>query len=358
VISLQSYRRPAWRLTLGEEDLSGKIDGRLSSLTLTDNRGFEADQLDVVLSDHDGRLDIPPRGAELTLSIGWDGEGLVEKGTFRVDEVEHSGAPDQITLRARSADLRSGIAAQHERSWHDTTLGAIVHQVADECGLRCLADVALASLDVEHVDQTNESSANLLTRLAQDYGAIATVKAGVLLFTRSGIATTAGGHAIPAATLTRADGDQHRFSVADRDTYIGVRAQYHDLSTGLRGEVLITQDNIDEDGQMVTREQILDKRVDHSADNVKTLRHTYATQSTASRAARAEYRRLQRGIATFHLTLAHGRPDLYPETPCTVSGWKPAIDGTDWLIARVTHHLTDSGYTTAVEMEIRATEIA
>lgn len=60
---------------------------------------------------------------------------------------------------------------------------------------------------------------------------------------------------------------------------------------------------------------------------------------------------------TFGITLARGRADLFPEVPATVTGWKPSIDNTDWLIVRVTHNLNDSGYTTTLELEIRATEI-
>lgn len=354
---LTGYKHPVWRLSIDGVDLSAKLNKRLISLTLTDNRGFEADQLDIVLDDADGKIDIPTRGAELSLAIGWADSGLVEKGVYCVDEVEHDGVPDKLTLRARSADLRTGLAAQHERSWHETTLRDIVEEIALACDLDARVDAALADLSIDHIDQTNESDANLLSRLAKDHDAIATVKAGTLLFTRAGISTTAGGLAVPGVSIKRQDGDQHRFSIADRDTYIGVRAQYHNLSTGLKGEVLVTQDNIDDDGQKVTRTQILDKRVDHSADNIKTLRHTYATESTAARAARAEYRRLQRGLATFTLTLAHGRPELYPETPCSVEGWKPSIDGTNWLIARVTHRLSESGFTTGIELEVRATEI-
>jgi len=358
VIRLTGYPSPIFRLTLSGQDLTAKIADRLIDLTLTDNRGFEADQLDLTLSDHDGNLDIPTRGAELALGIGWSDTGLVEKGLFRVDEVEHAGAPDTLTLRARSADLRTGLAEQRERSWHAATIADIVDEIAMACDLDPRIDTALAGITVAHLDQTNESDANLLTRLARDHDAIATVKAGNLLFTRAGVATTASGKTILAVTITRRDGDQHRFSVADRDTYVGVRAQYHDLATGQRGEVLITQDNIDADGQKRTREEAIDRRVDHSADNVKTLRHTYATTTTAARAARAEYRRLQRGLATFSLTLARGRPELFPETPVRLSGWKPAIDGTDWLIARVTHRLGSGGFTTGLELEVRATEIA
>lgn len=39
---------------------------------------------------------------------------------------------------------------------------------------------------VEHIDQTNESDGSFLMRLARQYGAIASVKNGNLLFIRQG----------------------------------------------------------------------------------------------------------------------------------------------------------------------------
>lgn len=38
--------------------------------------------------------------------------------------------------------------------------------------------------------------------------------------------------------------------------------------------------------------------------------------------------RSQRGIAEFELTLALGRADILPESPLTISGYKPQIDAT------------------------------
>lgn len=104
----RGYPQPLWRITLAGEDITQRIQPRLMQLTLTDNRGMEADQLDLTLDDSDGRLDIPTRGASIHLSLGWSDTGLIDKGSYTVDEVEHSGTPDQLTIRARSADLREG----------------------------------------------------------------------------------------------------------------------------------------------------------------------------------------------------------------------------------------------------------
>lgn len=333
--------RPLFRLALDGQDITRRLEDRLESLILTDNRGFEADQLDVTLLDHDGQLAIPRRGVKLSLALGWSDTGLVDKGTYIVDEVEHRGSPDKLTLRARSADLRAGLTTQREQSYHRQTVGAIVRSIAARNQLQAVLGKGLADELIEHIDQTNESDANLLTRLAQQCDAIATVKADRLLFCRAGQAQTAGGQPIPTVTITRASGDSHRFTFADRDAFSAVRAYYHDAKAAKKQSVSV-------DGKGVKS----GRGTDPSADNVRVLRHTYATKATATRAAKAEWERLQRGVAQFSLTLAHGRPDLYPETPVTVSGFKSEIDGEGWLVVRVAHALGGGGLTSAIELEL------
>ena len=100
-----NHQTPTYRLTVEGKDITPAIDARLISLTLTEGRENQADQLDIVLSDHDGLLAIPRKEAEIELQLGWLGRELIDKGTFVVDESEHSGAPDIITIRARAADL-------------------------------------------------------------------------------------------------------------------------------------------------------------------------------------------------------------------------------------------------------------
>ena len=58
-----------------------------------------------------------------------------------------------------------------------------------------------------------------------------------------------------------------------------------------------------------------------------------------------------RGAAKFEITLAVGRPDITPETPVKVSGFKPEIDAQAWLITEVAHSLDNSGYTCRVQLE-------
>lgn len=364
------HRTPKVHLTVrpnpkaNAKDISTLISDRLESLTLTDSRGFEADQLDLVLDDADGLLALPSRGAILSLSFGWQGEPLVYKGEYTVDEVEHSGSPDKVTIRARAADLRGSLMNRYERSFHKKTIGEIVAKIAEENQLKPLVDEALKSVQIDHLDQTNESSINLLTRLAEKYDAIATVKNGNLLFITAGTGKSASGKLLPKIRITRADGDSHRFSIAEGDNYKAVKAYWHDTDTGKRGEVIIDENSkvtkvnkkTKTGKQSKAKKTVVEqsKPVESDADQIKTLRHIYKTEQSALRACQRESRRIERGAASFSLNLAVGNAELMPELPVQVVGFKPQIDSTEWIITQVTHSISyDGGFTTAIECELR-----
>lgn len=328
---MNRHPRPSYRLTLDGTDITPRLNGRLVRLTLREQRGLEADQLDITLADHDGQLAIPPRGAELSLAFGWQDEGLVEKGRFTVDEIQHTGAPDQLTIRARSADLRGQLPGKRTQSWHDLTLGEIVATIAGRNSLEPVVATVLNGIRVGHIDQTEESDLNFLTRLGERFDAIAAIKAGRLLFTTTGEGLTASGQPMPAITLTRRDGDQHRYSVTDRDAYSGVKAYWNDTHGAERQTALAGTE-----------------------ENAKQLRPTYASEDDALAAARSEWQRIQRGVAEFNLTLALGRADVQPESPLILHGFKPPIDTTRWIVCDVIHDLNDTGLGSRIRCEVAA----
>lgn len=325
---ITAYPQPVCRVVVNGQDITHAIAKRLISIELTDNRGMEADQLDINLSDHDGLLVIPPRGATVRLWLGWSDTGLVDKGSFTVDETEHSGAPDTLSIRARSADLRGGLKTKRERSWSDTLLGTVIGAIAAAHGLAPVVSPLLAGIQLVHLDQANESDANLLTRLGQEHDAIAAVKAGRLLFMPAGKSMTASGSALPHVVLSRIDGDQHRFLQADRDSYSGVKAYYYEVNSAEKKEAIAG-----------------------GGENFKELRHSYTDQSSALHAARAEWNRLRRGTATLSYTLAKGRPELTPDQTYSLLGIKAEIGAIIWLSGNLRHSFTPDSYTTSLELE-------
>ncbi|WBF43936.1 phage late control D family protein [Serratia rubidaea] len=362
---------PAFSLALQGKDITQNISKRLLSLSLTDNRGFAADQLDIELDDSDGLVVMPQRNAVLSLSLGWEGSPLTPKGEFTVDEVEHRGAPDTLTIRARSVDFTGSLNMRRETSYHDTTLGNIVTQVAGRNKLRAKVAAELAAVKVSHIDQTQESDAAFLTRLAGLNGAVAAVKNGYLLFMKPGNGLSVNGKPMPMFTISRRDGDSHTFSIADRDAYTGVTASWLNTKKPKPKKVKLQRKAKQEHLRALQHpkakpakkkaakptEEAKGDYLAGSADNVFTITTLYATKAAAMRAAQAKWEKLQRGVAEFSLSLAMGCADIVPETPVQVSGFKAVIDAQGWLVSKVTHNVSGSGFTTDLELEVLLSDV-
>lgn len=327
-----SYPQAIYRLLVDGVDIGTKFQDRLNSLTITDNRGMESDALEVTLSDHDGLLNLPPKDAVIQAWIGWSNTGLVYKGLYKVKEVEHSGAPDILTIRASSADLKSGLKQKKERSFSNVTLEAVLQAIAFQHELDLSVHQSLAKRQIINLIQ-NESDANLLTRLADEHDAMASIKNGKLLFMPKGASQTISGQDLPTYLITRDKGDSHRYSNTDGgDEITAVRAFYYDAAQGKKLEVVYG---------------------DASNQNIKELRHIHQDKQSATLVAKAKLADLKRTSLTFSYNLAYGNPDLIPEMTFLFDGLKEQIDEIYWLGTRITHSIDASnGFTTALELEV------
>lgn len=365
-----NHLTPVAKLSINGKPFNTDALSRIISISLTDKSGFEADELTVSLSDHDGALALPPKSAEITIALGYIETGIVDKGSYKITEVSWSGAPDTLHITAQSADTSDRFSEAKEKSWHKTSLKEIIESIAAANGYTPIIGKAYQEEKIDHIDQSNESDAAFLSRLAERYDAIATVKHGRLLFVSSGEATTASGQPLPTIRITRNSGDQYTFRYSNTESYNAVRAYYIDKQTGKKHEVVITEDNYDpvkktvtttkkyktkrKDGKThktTTKEVTEIKQADTTGKKIKTLRHTYQSPKTAATGARAAYKKLKRGAMEFDISLAVGRPDIAPESPVTLQGFKPEIDAEKWVGKETVHTLDGNGLTTAVKLQ-------
>ena len=330
------HRRAVYDLVVDGKSINPAVDPRLISLRLTEKRGADADELEIVLDDRDGKLAIPPAGAVISLKLGWldlasgASPQLIDKGSFKVDGRRHGGTPDQLTLSAKSADLTRAFRTRRTQSWRDTTLGAVLGDVAARNALQAAVAADKAAIIVNHLTQGRESDSAFLARLGRIHDAVATVKAGRLLFAAVGSGQTAGGQEIPGMTLTRRSGDRHAWEAAERENYSGVTVQWRDRRSARTSSVTVG-----------------------SAENARKLGKIYATEKAARQAADSARSKQDRKVARFSLDLARGEPSLYPERTVTVSGFKPELDGSAWLIVEAQHALDAAGgLKTSLQMEL------
>lgn len=323
---------PGMRLTLDGKDLSDKIDPRHVDLTLTEKRGGEADELTVTLQIADGLLALPEPGKVIALALGWaQGDdvaaGLVDKGRFKVDEVEAFGPPDQIQIRARSADLSGQYRKRRTGSWKDTTLGAVLAEIAGRNGVTAQVHPDLAGKAIKALDQHGKSDMALVKDLGSRYDALATWKDRRLIFMPVGSPTTASGKAIPAITLTRRDGWSWRFTRAERDQNDGAEAEWHDQAAGRR------------------------RKHSTGGQNPKRLKRVYASEAEAKQAAEAEAKKRKRGGYRFEYDLAVADCTIQPNQRVTLSGWNTRIDAIKWLVESVETTMGSGGIRQRVVLE-------
>lgn len=345
-LPIGAYIAPDYALLLQQKDVTETFRHRLLSLTLTENRGFSADQLTLELDDSDGQVIVPKRNQTLSLKLGWREQVLSDKGKFVVDEVRHQGAPDSLTIIARSVDFRGSMNVAHDRSYHNKTLGEIVAEIANRNRLGNTLAPGLAEIKIAHIDQTQETDAAFITRLASMNGAVASIKNERLLMLIPGKGQTASGQPIAPLILERSDGDKHLFNLADRKNYTGVQAKWLDAKNARQQRLTVQRKKNAND------EQNAQSYLAGSSENIFIMPTIYANKGNAMQAAKARWESIQQGSVEFAIDLAIGRPELSPETPIQVRGFKEVIDQQDWIINTTTHTMNSSGYTTKIDLDV------
>lgn len=320
--------KPEVLIVANDEDITEAIMGLFSTLTITDAVGFEADTLEIALADDpENPIEVPPTGAELTVSLGYDG-ALTNMGVFIVDEIELTGWPAGMVIRGRasvqteSKQGKTSLLTQKSRSWDEgTTIGAIVKKIAGEHSMEPQVSDALTSLKIPHMDQTDESDLSFLVRLSRRYDAVCKPAGGKLLFVKRGESD------LQPITIMATEGSSYSMTLSRRESPGTVVAYWHSKKQAKKKEVKVGE-----------------------GEPVRRLRHWYADEATAKAAAQAELDARKRGEQKLSLSLP-GDPSYSAEAPLITTGFRPEVDG-DWLASSVTHTLDkQTGYSCQIEAE-------
>lgn len=167
-------RRVALSVTIGGHDATSFLEPYLLSFSYTDNATGKADSLQIELQDRDGKWAdawAPGKGTGVAASLrclDWFGPGQhagLNCGAFKVDEVEFSGVPDKVSLKAVTASLNSGLRETAKtKAWEGFSLQGVASEVAARHGLTLLYDAPEHSFARQ--DQREESDLAFLSRLA------------------------------------------------------------------------------------------------------------------------------------------------------------------------------------------------
>lgn len=329
--------KPAFRVISSGNDITQQISDRLLAIRVQDQAGQQSDTLEITLDDRGQVLPLPDERTELKVFLGYshDGNSPQEMGTYVVDEVEVRDPPATVKIRASAMEASDTFRQPKTRSWHEKTIGEIIQQIAGEHGLRPQVSQRFADRMIDHIDQTEESDAHFLTRLAGLHGATAKPAEGMLVFIPQGEGISVQGQPLPPARLNRSEVQELRATIKDRGAYSQVQTKYLDEETGL--------------------EVVVEESVGGGGFNLAALfgnapayqdRRLFPTEEEARDAAKAKGVQLASGTVTIDLTCA-GRPDIFAERPITLTGFREPLNAT-WIIQSVTHEYTGRGYSTRI----------
>ncbi|CDY77946.1 FIG032563: Phage tail protein D [Caballeronia glathei] len=320
--------RAIFQIIANGDDITRVIQDRVLRIHTVDKPGLDADECEIELDDRDGKIEFPPKGATLKVSLGWEGQGLAFLGEYAIDEISLKGPPASVLIRGRPANMRATSKTHRYGSWENTKLADIVGDVArrNQWTPVCAIDVL-----VPRADQFGESDLHFITRLSRQHGATATVKAGKLIVAGRGAGKSASGFPLPSIMLTPNMLLDYEITFADRASFAAVRTKVHDVKTGKKIDLVIPNPDAPK-----------------GAAAVHTERHAFASSEAAKAAANARLQKLNHHTAKSTM-LMQGRADFSAEKTVTLKGFKKQADG-DFLIESVTHDYAGRSWETRVEL--------
>lgn len=168
---METAIKPALKLVYNGKDITADLEPFLIETTYTDKVTGQADELDIMLMDHDGRwMDgwYPQKGAEVEYEYGYSHQKLVSAGKFNVDEVELNGPPTTVRIRALAAGLQSQARTRKGKAYENTSLKALIDKVAKR--LKATVSGAVADIKIPKATQYQETDWAFLVRICREYG--------------------------------------------------------------------------------------------------------------------------------------------------------------------------------------------
>ena len=322
--------RAAFNVTVAGTNITTALLPVLLSLRVSDKVGTHTDSADLEIDDTEARIVLPRKGAKVSISLGWQSEGMREVFRGTVDEVKSSGnrsSGRRLRITAKGMDTTGPAKEGQQRHWDEATVEAILRDAAEFAGVpNVQIDPALRGLSRTYFEMRDESFAAMGERLAREIGANFRIMDDTFVLSKR--------NADYETAVRAAWGENlHSWDIAPqlgRPQFSGVRARWYDVAnTGW---------------QIVERATGLDVRAIHSG-RLSLAGPTEATQQTDSDAATAERDAGEGSV------VIEGNTAAIPDGLCIVSGTRPGVDGA-YRIEAVTHTLNrGGGFVTSLDLK-------
>ncbi|BFH10614.1 late control protein [Paenibacillus melissococcoides] len=183
-------RKTTVHVTYNGKKVTKTFTGKIVSAIYSDGSSGELDDLSLVVEDRAGQWIsswAPREGDKVHLAIETADQvkpGVVKKfnlGTFFVDELEVTGPPSLVTIRATSHPAANEIKqTKRTKVWEKVTLKRIAEDIAKRGGLKLVYDVKF-NPSYDRIDQTEQTDTAFLYQQAAKEGVGIKVANGTLV---------------------------------------------------------------------------------------------------------------------------------------------------------------------------------
>jgi phage protein D len=341
-VDAQNARRAELILVYEGADISRDIAPYLTSFSYTDNSADKSDDISITLEDRKGNWRdpwFPSKGAVIHATIvthDWDGPNKTESlpcGTFEIDEIECSGPPTQVQIKAVSTAASKSMRQEKKtRGWENVKLSAIAGDIANANSLKLLWDSTDDPL-FERRDQVETSDLEFLQHLCKSYGVSVKVSDEQL------ICYGEEDYEAKDAVASLSFGDKHiktyRFRKKTRGTHKASKVKYHDAVKGEFYGADVEEEGEEDDeglGEDLSSNQRAESLADAEAIAKSNLHEANKKETTGSISMMGD----MRFVAGVNVQ---------------VSGWGKFDD--KYFIEKATHSVSmGSGYATSLELRI------
>ena len=332
--------RPDLRMSIAGQDVTELLSDRLLSLSLTDQDGTESDRMSVTLDNRDYRLPLPKKNEIVHLEMGYkaaqqdDREtalafktGLAYMGRFVINNSRVTGHPHAISVSANAADMGAELKSARSKGWNNVLLGDVVKTVAARHELDPVIADEYAAIHFPHINQTEESDINMLTRLSRQYDLMVKPANGQLIVAEIGQGKSATGKQMPEIVLSQRHMTGFDVESAEREQYQSVVCRYYDTD----------------------KARVLLHRAGTGGPELM-LREQAANAADAKRRAEAEYRRRGRALLKFSGNMPGDVRVMTGAILTLDDTWHPEHVGARFVVKSATHNIR-SGYSMSFKAE-------
>ena len=314
------------------KDVSNDVSEFLSSVTYTDREEEMSDDVTLTFDNSGGQwLEdwYPQEGDTIAVKIGYN-DKMLDCGLFEVDEITISGTPDVIDVKTIAAGATKAIRTRNCKAFENQTLKQIAKYFCTKYGFELIdTSSMLNQINLDRKTQENKTDLAFLSELSSEYGFIFSIRGNKMIF----ISYYDLDNMDAIKDIDKTDVSSYSITQKLYDTYASAEFKSRNPKKG-----------------KVIKKVVQETTLQGDSNNVLVVKNAGRDTQNAGAKAFAGIWNKNKMKQTADISM-DGDPELVSGISFNLTGL--GLGSGKYHILKSTHTISDSGYTT--DLEVRKT---